>query len=514
MLNYRKQMGVDALQTAFGENPLDGEMASELLAHESVRNLLPKATVTALSAVASSYEVPGNLSYFERLLSRRDFDKIKRFIDSNMEKESANLFWRQQGMTFGLIDNDLDWVAKVVDLPEIDGLLPVATNIRARVGYLRGECLEAARLAQDMGDAFGPAYPTLCTGLCLLHEGDGASAHLMLLQSVAQTPWNTSLLLRTHDLLAGWDVATKALDGTVAVLLYSWNKEIELDATLRSLVDSDLTGASIYVLDNGSTDRTGEILKSWQGRFDTQLGPNRFEVLTLPVNIGAPAARNWLLHHPSVGEHDYICYLDDDVVLPKNWLQKLGAAVDYYPDAGVWGCKVVDYVNPTLLQSADSHLLIERDGPPPDLSSPAPNPFKLSDLHIQTLDHGLFDMVRPCASVTGCCHLFRSSVLFESGDFAIHLSPTQYDDMEHDLRLCKSGHYAVYQGHLPVLHRKRSGSASRVSMEQEGNALGNKYKMQTMHTREELADAADGEQVLLERDLVRKMRVVERVLVD
>jgi len=509
-----KPVAADALQTAFGENPLDGEMATELLSHEAVRSILPNSTLTALTALTENWRRPDNTSYFQRLLGQRDFGKLKHFIEQSITKEPDNLFWREQAMAFGLIDNDLDWVECMTNFVAPSGLEPVMSNVAARLCKLRGDCRASARLAQKVGDVFGKGYVDMSSALCMLRDGDLAAANLLLLEALGRTPWNTSLILRTHDLLAGWDKDIRPVNGSVAILLYSWNKDIELDATLRSLFESELSGASLFVLDNGSTDTTAAVLESWKGRFKALLGADRFQVISLPVNVGAPAARNWLMHHPPVEKHDFICYLDDDVELSSDWLLRLGAAVRLYPEAGVWGAKVVDHANGALVQSADSHLLVDEDAPFLDLTKAAPNPFKLSDLHIQTLDSGLLDILRPCASVTGCCHLFRTQTLLESGDFAIHLSPTQYDDMEHDLRLCKSGHFAVYQGHLVVRHKKRTGTASHTSMQEEGSALGNKYKMQTMHTHEELVEAMQQEQELLDKDLAQKLVVVEKALLS
>jgi len=83
--------------------------------------------------------------------------------------------------------------------------------------------------------------------------------------------------------------------------------------------------------------------------------------------------------------------------------------------------------------------------------------------------------------------------------------------MEHDLRLCEAGRFPVYQGHLAVRHRKRTGAASLTSAPEHGSALGNKYKMQTMHTRADIADALTAEQALLEADLVGKFEYLEGV---
>ncbi|MEF2231155.1 MAG: glycosyltransferase, partial [Pseudodesulfovibrio sp.] len=501
-------LAVDALAAAFAENPLDGAMAADVMGHDALRPLLPRPLRAAMGLLAAHWRRPGRSDYFA-LLPERDLPRLKACIKAAAAREPDNLFWRTQALTMGLVDNDPDWVETMMAFTPPAGLEPLLANVAAILALRRGRFHDAARLIQSTGETFGPAAAPLLAGLAMLRAGDAASANLLLRESLARAPWNTSLILRLHDLLAGWDQRLHPLPGSTAVLLYTWNKAVELDATLHSLYGSELSGASVFVLNNGSTDATGEVLASWTARFETRLGPDRFATVTLPVNIGAPAARNWLKHLDAVRKHDFACYLDDDVELPADWLLRLGAAVRQYPDAGVWGCKVVDHANPALIQHADSHLLADPDGPPPDLRRAAPNPFRLSDLHIQTMDNGLFDHLRPCASVTGCCHLFRTRVLAESGDFALHLSPTQYDDMEHDLRLCESGRFAVCQGHLAVRHRKRSGAAARVSAQAEGNALGNKYKMQTMHEREAILAAARRGQELLEADLQRKMRVVE-----
>lgn len=505
-------IATDAIQTVLGENPLDGAMAQEVLSLDHVRAILPPETLALLTGLAERWHKPDNTTYFERLLAKRDFTKIKHFIAQAIDKEPDNLFWREQAVTMGLIDNDPGWVMSMIDFDIPPSIAPLMVNVEICVGLFCGQYHDAARLSQHVGQAFGLAFAAQRAGLCMMKEGDGASANLLLLDALSKTPWNTSLLMCVHDLLAGLNGDQRPLLGSTAILLYSWNKALELDITLRSLLASDLSGASIFVLDNGSTDATGEVLVSWQARFEATLGAGRFTTISLPVNIGAPAARNWLLHLDVVQAHDFICYLDDDVEVPEDWLLKFGAAVRQYPDAGVWGCKVVDHVNASLIQSADSHLHVSPEEQT-DLSRTAPNPFKLTDLHIQTLDAGLFNIMRPCASVTGCCHLFRTRVLLESGDFAIHLSPSQYDDMEHDLRLCETGLFPVYQGHLQIRHKKRTGMASHVSMQEEGNALGNKYKMQTMHERGDLLAAMEAEQILLEKDMLQKISLVEKALI-
>ena len=471
-------LAVDALQIVIREHPLDGAMACDLLLLEQARSILLPETVARLTLLADHWQSPDDQQGFLQLLADREYDQIRDFLDQAVADQPDNLFWREQVLMVGMVGNDPDFVFEALSSGTEKSVVALMADAQG---------VAKAHFSPNPAPDFG-----------------------QLLAALRRTPWNVNLALRAHDVCNGASRTGRPVPGSTAILLYSWNKADELDATLASLLASNLDGASIFVLDNGSTDRSAEVLAHWEARSHDTLGAGRFSSVTLPVNIGAAAARNWLLHLDAVRAHDFICYLDDDVELPGEWLGLLGAAVDAYPDAGVWGCKVVDHANPLLIQSADSHLLIEA-GARTDLSRMAPNPFRLSDLHIQTLDTGAFDFLRPCASVTGCCHLFRTRTLLDSGDFAIQLSPSQYDDMEHDLRLCEAGLFPVYQGHLSVRHKKRTGTASRTSARQEGNALGNKYKMQTMHEPADITSAMAAEHRLLEADLLRKLAYLDTV---
>ena len=69
---------------------------------------------------------------------------------------------------------------------------------------------------------------------------------------------------------------------------------------------------------------------------------NTVKVINLPTNIGAPAARNWLMCQPENEHSEFTAYLDDDVLLPENWLQALIDTLDSYPAAGVAGAKIIN----------------------------------------------------------------------------------------------------------------------------------------------------------------------------
>lgn len=504
-LEHDPQLGVELLFAAYSSSPLDGNIARQISQIEGVTSLFPVSTVACLQSVVHFWNRPENLSYFLRITSRRDDTKIRKYISSCLEKDPGNIFWVHQGLIYAGAASDFQFGLEVLSNDFPGDLMPAVSSSRAFFRFMLGDYVESFRELVVAADVFGSNNVAHLAASVSLARGDRSSAVKILAGAVEEQPWRTSEALRLHDLSKGGDGSFASLPGKLAILLYSYNKAEELDATLRSLHESDLGDSRIFMLDNGSDDGAAEVIDKWESIFGVQM-----ERVDLPVNVGAAAARNWLMNIPQVRECDFALYLDDDVEVEPDWLSRLGAAVREYPDAGVWGCRVVDHYSPAVLQSVDLHIVQpmrdEGDGPEVDLTKIAPNPFKVSDLHHQLLDAGYFDYLRPCSSVTGCCHLFRTSKLLDNGGFSLFLSPSQYDDMEHDLRSCLKGDFPVYQGHLRILHRKRTGAASRSSVVQEGNALGNKYKMQAMHPRSEILQIMADEERLLQSDMEKKMR--------
>ncbi len=288
--------------------------------------------------------------------------------------------------------------------------------------------------------------------------------------------------------------------------LYTYEKGPDFNETMKSLAASNLENIHIFALNNGSSDSTAEVMSAWHEK----LG-DKFTLVPLPINIGAPAARNWLKNLPEIIDYDYIAYLDDDAIIPQDWQAHFSSAVAAYPDAGVWGCKVVNEGQEEIIQHADIHL---RETPRDFDDVLRSFEFAYFDPYNQDLDYGQFDFCRPCVSVTGCFHLFRMSVLLEIGDFDLRYAPTQYDDVDHDLMLAKAGKTAVYQGNLKVLHKRKSGSAAAVSRAVRGSGAGNVLKLESKHSSTDIAGVIERDMERLENDFTEKSLKLGQFLKD
>jgi len=483
----------EALCAAWSAAPLScdiGQLLSGLPLPERTR--LPEAVSTVLSALPSFWRAPVESDAWWTFGAG---EQRREQLLARMAQEPKNLFWKS--LAWGHAWQRADWELSELALrpaswPRV--LTPLRLQAAALHLLAQGEAKEALAAL----DGVGAFYPGGTPGLraeCLQRLGRTDEAVSVLAGAVGRSPFHTSELLRLVDLISGASQEVQPVPGSVAVLLYTWNKALELDETLASLAASELQGARIWVLDNGSSDGTPGVLADWSQRFGDSL-----TTLRLPVNIGAPAARNWLLSLPEVRNHEYLVFLDDDVSLPADWLGRLGAAATLFSEASVWGCRVVDEANPLVLQSVDYVPHAPRSQRDPGLL------LSLPTIHLGQADFGQFGYMRPCVSVTGCCHMLRSAHIDATGGFDIRFSPSQYDDLERDLRVFLGGGHAVYQGHLAVRHKRRSGAMAERSPAEVGCAMANLRKVEAKHGEAQLAALSEAGEAMLERDMERRFR--------
>ncbi|WP_207263178.1 glycosyltransferase family 2 protein [Desulfovibrio sp. Huiquan2017] len=341
------------------------------------------------------------------------------------------------------------------------------------------------------------AYAGGETLLRLGRTGEAKGALAGLWQAI---PWHVNLTLKLHDIFRPAPVAAPEACGEAAVLVYSWNKADLLAATLDSLYASDLGPARIFALNNGSTDHTDRVLASAVRRF----GADRLLVETLPVNVGAPAARNWLLSLPEVRRAKWAAFLDDDVVLPPDWLRRLLGPVEGRDDIGAVGCRITGAVPPHGLQSADYNLF--PSPPPAPEPDTLPNRVQVYDNCAGSPDSGLFTYTRPCLSVSGCCHLVSIASIARTGGFDLRYTPSQFDDLDRDLRAGLDGTPALYVGSLAVRHVQHSSLAKSKTARQIGLIMGNKLKLDTKYSDAELIRLGRENSALLWADLECKAR--------
>lgn len=263
-------------------------------------------------------------------------------------------------------------------------------------------------------------------------------------------------------------------DYNIHIVLYTYNKLDTTFRTLNSLLNSDIGNSKITLLNNGSTKFSPSILEDKIKQLD---GFNKINLIHLPVNIGAPAARNWLWNLPDSQEADFVVFLDDDVLLPHEWLKFYIQDFLNFPNIVVVGPKVV---NPNGLRTIQYVFRYFQEIGRYKIRFTANSP--------EQIDWGQYDYRRPCLSVMGCCHMFdvRRWKQKQIPWFDVRFSPSQVDDLEHDLQIWLQGGEVLYDGRVEVMHLQDAGKNAIKDRASWAHVWGNHMKMEAKFMEKEL----------------------------
>ncbi|MEW5773902.1 MAG: glycosyltransferase [Thermodesulfobacteriota bacterium] len=376
-------------------------------------------------------------------------------------------------------------LTRLWELGEADLLLPAAEAFTsAGPGALAGSLLAFAAQAADRPDLaarlaergpeglFTHAYRARLARAA--GDRDAARAHLVrALAFEPAQPW-AAYALAEAGLPAPDPMLVRRYQ--VEVAFYTYNKlDVTLD-TLESLLASDIGPAGVTLLNNGSTafspeDLAAGVERAAQGR--------AVRLVQLPSNVGAPAARNWLRALPEVRGADFLAYLDDDVLLPRDWLAHYLQGLTQDLSAVVVGPKGVNPSPPRTIQYVWRFF-----------GEVGEQRIRFTPNAPVLADFGQYDCRRPCLSVMGCCHLFNLRLWERLGvpDFDVRFTPSQVDDLEHDIQIWKAGGHVLYDGRVVVVHRQDAGKAGPLSAAAWGHVWGNHMKMEAKFSGKELAD--------------------------
>jgi GT2 family glycosyltransferase len=252
------------------------------------------------------------------------------------------------------------------------------------------------------------------------------------------------------------------------IFIYTWNKCAELEIALRSLSTTNYNNYKLFVLNNGSSDGTEQLLATLVPTLVPTLF-REYKIINLPVNIGAPAARNWLYADPESRYAEYLAYFDDDIEVEPDWLIRLVETLEQNPRAGVVGAKIINASGPKVVQHSGGVLTQSEEW------------INNVVLFTNAPDQGQFDNVSQRDYVMGCANLYRRSAMDEVGMFDIQFSPTQFDDVDHHLRMRLKGWQVLFNGQVEVRHHRSSGGVANA------NHIANRFKLEKKYSA---ADAA------------------------
>ncbi len=229
-------------------------------------------------------------------------------------------------------------------------------------------------------------------------------------------------------------------------VILTWNSEHVIEACLRSVFQMRSFDIRAVVIDNGSSDESGRIVRRLQEELEGVPG-KALDLITLDRNCGTTVSRNLGLRALAGFSPDYYCILDSDTVVNEEAFRILAAELDGHPRYGLVGPRMVSK-NGAVQNSARAF---------PTFSEKVCKaiPLKYFQMKGDSLEH-LPPPPQACSSypadyLMSACWLMRPELLDRAGylDERIFYAP---EDAEYCIRVWKCGFQAAYCPEAVIVH--------------------------------------------------------------
>ncbi|ADK13612.1 glycosyltransferase family 2 protein [Clostridium ljungdahlii] len=228
------------------------------------------------------------------------------------------------------------------------------------------------------------------------------------------------------------------IEPLVYIIILNYNGYKDTIECVNSLKKINYKNYKIVIVDNNSTDESEKILKE---KF------NQCIIIQTGKNLGYAGGNNVGIRYAVKNNSDYICILNNDVIVEKCFLEELVKYLYSNHNTAMVGPMICEYSNKRVIQSTGAIVNLYKG------SVPSLNSGKMEDVVNQK--------VIKCDYIGGACILVRKEILDEIG-----LIPENYflffEETEWCLKAKKMGYDIVCYCNAKVNH-KGSASINKVS---------------------------------------------------
>ncbi|HOW42693.1 MAG TPA: glycosyltransferase [Candidatus Omnitrophota bacterium] len=212
------------------------------------------------------------------------------------------------------------------------------------------------------------------------------------------------------------------MNDPVSIIIAVKNGAATLVPCLDSVLRLEYPAFEVIVVDDGSTDRTPEILRGYA---------QRIKVITFEKSAGPSAARN---QAAAQARGDFVAFTDADCIVAPDWLTRLVEALREKPEAvSCGGLQLVP--EQAALFEKQVFAFMSRAGIITDYVKPARG-----------------RAAYPVRHNPSCNSLYRRQVFLDAGGFQEGLWPGE--DVELDYRLCRRGLLLLFNPLAVVYHHR------------------------------------------------------------
>ncbi len=113
----------------------------------------------------------------------------------------------------------------------------------------------------------------------------------------------------------------KEVKGTIPILMITWNRLEYTKKAINAIIENTNHPYKLFIWDNGSTDGTVDYLK--------KLKDKNIRIHYSKTNTGLVPPQNYFFN--SFKDYNYVAKVDNDTIVPRNWLSRLKEVMDSFP---------------------------------------------------------------------------------------------------------------------------------------------------------------------------------------
>lgn len=254
----------------------------------------------------------------------------------------------------------------------------------------------------------------------------------------------------------------------ISFIILTYNSESYIQECIESLLRIKKFKIEIFIIDNGSNDKTINILEKYSKN------NSNIEIIKLERNYGTTYSRNLAFH--KIKNTDYICILDSDTIVNEDAFEKMSSFLDKNKDVGL--------VGPAMQNKNGERQVPYRKLPNWKIKLLKACPIKsISKKGEKMESYGKIDYSKPFESdyLISACWLMPYNTYKKVGDFdeKIFYAP---EDVDYCIRVWKNNMKVYHIPNAEIIHlyqrisKKKIISKTNLSHIQGLNYLFKKHK--------------------------------------
>lgn len=222
---------------------------------------------------------------------------------------------------------------------------------------------------------------------------------------------------------------------TVSFVILTWNSEKYIRKCLSSVMSLENIEKEVFVVENGSTDSTKEILKEF----------GDIKTIFLDKNIGTTRSRNMAIAQRNK-EYEFLCVLDSDTVVNEEAFERM---IDILRSDDSFGL-----IGPKMKNASGEYQITAKKFPTALIKLFKACPVKGIHNKGAELERYDFDESKPfhvVDHVISACWLVKNTAVEKVGmlDEKIYYAP---EDNDYCMRMWKNGYKVVYSPKCEIIH--------------------------------------------------------------